>query len=113
MGLTAKYKWDVAQAGRRCEDLQGVDCVANELAVHLSLQTIPLLKAEGRRFLHDPRKRHCTLCSLTSFSFDDERLVSIGYSEPAGDLIPVADRNAPFSSGGADPDAQPPIGPPS
>ena len=66
------------------------------------------LKAEGRRFLHDPRKRHCTLCSLTSFSFDDERLVSIGYSEPAGDLIPVADRNAPFSAGGADDDHKPP-----
>ncbi len=28
------------------------------------------LKAEGRRFLHDPRKRNCTLCSLTSFTFD-------------------------------------------
>ena len=67
------------------------------------------LKAEGRRFLHDPRKRHCTLCSLTSFSFDGERLVSVGYSEPAGDLIPVADRNAPFSAGGADEDAQAPV----
>ena len=66
------------------------------------------LKAEGRPFLHDPRKRHCTLCSLTSFSFDGDRLVSIGYSEPAGDLIPVADRNAPFSAGGADDDHKPP-----
>ena len=66
------------------------------------------LSAEGRRFLHDPRKRQCTLCSLTSFSFDGERLVSIGYSEPAGDLIPIADRNAPFSAGGADDDAKPP-----
>jgi broad specificity phosphatase PhoE len=66
------------------------------------------LKAEGRSFLHDPRKRHCTLCSLTSFTFDDERLVSVGYSEPAGDLIPLADRNAPFSAGGADADHKPP-----
>ena len=63
---------------------------------------ITRLKAEGRSFLHDPRKRHCTLCSLTSFTFEDERLVSVGYSEPAGDLIPVADRNKPFSAGGAD-----------
>ena len=68
------------------------------------------LHAEGRRFLHDPRKRHCTLCSLTSFTFDGERLVSIGYSEPAADLIPLADRNAAFSAGGADeePDPTPP-----
>jgi len=66
------------------------------------------LQAEGRRFLHDPRKRQCTLCSLTSFSFDDEHLASIGYSEPAGDLIPVSDRNAPFSAGGADEEHKPP-----
>ena len=63
---------------------------------------ITRLHAEGRRFVHDPRKRHCTLCSLTSFTFDGERLVSIGYSEPAGDLIPAADRNAAFSAGGAE-----------
>jgi len=69
------------------------------------------LKAEGRRFLHDPRKRHCTLCSLTSFTFEGEHLVSVGYSEPAGDLIPLADRGAPFSAGGADDDAPPPSGP--
>jgi len=69
---------------------------------------ITRLKAENRLFLHDPRKRHCTLCSLTSFTFEDERLVSVGYSEPAGDLIPVADRNAPFSAGGADDDHKPP-----
>ncbi|WP_445258488.1 histidine phosphatase family protein [Nocardioides aurantiacus] len=65
---------------------------------------ITRLSAEGRSFLHDPRKRHCTLASLTSFTFEDERLVSIGYSEPAGDLIPVADRNKAFSSGGVDAD---------
>ena len=66
------------------------------------------LKAEGRGFLHDPRKRHCTLCSVTSFTYKDDRLTSVGYSEPAGDLIPVADRNAPFSAGGADEEDKPP-----
>jgi broad specificity phosphatase PhoE len=66
------------------------------------------LRAEGRSFLHDPRKRHCTLASVTSFIFDGDRLVSVGYSEPAGDLIPAADRNAPFSAGGADDDHKPP-----
>jgi broad specificity phosphatase PhoE len=69
---------------------------------------ITRLSAEKRSFLHDPRKRHCTLCSVTSFTFEDDRLVSVGYSEPAGDLIPVADRNAPFSAGGADADHKPP-----
>lgn len=59
------------------------------------------LFAEQRRFLHDPRHRQCTLCSLTSFTFADERLVTISYAEPAGDLIPVGDRRAAFSAGGA------------
>lgn len=62
---------------------------------------ITRLKAEGRSFVHDPRKRRCTLCSLTSFTFEDDHLVSVGFSEPAGDLIPLADKHKPFSSGGA------------
>lgn len=57
------------------------------------------LHAEKRRFLHDPRKRQCTLCSLTSFEFDGDTLVGVGYAEPAGDMIPEAERRAAFSSG--------------
>ncbi|GAA5144928.1 histidine phosphatase family protein [Nocardioides marinquilinus] len=59
------------------------------------------LHVERRSMLHDPRKRQCTLCSLTSFRFVGERLAQVAYSEPAGDLIPVTDRHAPFSTGGA------------
>ena len=62
---------------------------------------ITRLHVEKRSFLHDPRKRQCTLCSLTSLEFDGEDLVRLVYSEPAGDLIPVKDRGAPFSAGGA------------
>ncbi|MFC5834333.1 histidine phosphatase family protein [Nonomuraea insulae] len=42
--------------------------------------------AEGRRLWHDPRRRQCALASLTTLMFDGDRLVSIGYSEPAGSL---------------------------
>jgi broad specificity phosphatase PhoE len=59
------------------------------------------LHVEQRSFLHDPRKRQCTLCSLTSFTFEGDKLTSVGFSEPAGDLIPVKDKKAPFSAGGA------------
>ena len=59
------------------------------------------LSAEGRMYAHDPRKRECTLCSLTSLHFEGTRLLRVEYSEPAGDMIPVADKNATFSSGGA------------
>ncbi|MFL6161606.1 MAG: histidine phosphatase family protein [Jatrophihabitantaceae bacterium] len=39
---------------------------------------------ERRRLWHDPRQRQCSLASLTSFTFDGDELVGIGYSEPAG-----------------------------
>lgn len=59
------------------------------------------LHVEERSFLHDPRKRQCTLCSLTSLHFQEDRLAKVSYSEPAGDLIPTGDKGAPFSAGGA------------
>jgi broad specificity phosphatase PhoE len=62
---------------------------------------ITRLALEKRSFLHDPRKRQCTLCSLTSLEFDGDTLTSVRYSEPAGDLIPVRDKKAPFSAGDA------------
>lgn len=65
------------------------------------------LSAEGRPFLHDPRRRQCTLCSLTTFHFAGARLVRVAYSEPAGDLIPVRDRGATFSAGDAPEERRP------
>ena len=51
---------------------------------------IARLHAEDRRLWHDPRRRECSLASLTSFEFDGDRLASIAYSEPAADLLPGA-----------------------
>jgi len=65
------------------------------------------LYVEKRSFLHDPRRRQCTLCSLTSFHFVGERLTQVSYSEPAGELIPRRDRSAPFSAGGAPEERKP------
>jgi broad specificity phosphatase PhoE len=62
---------------------------------------ITRLHVEKRSFVHDPRKRLCTLCSLTTLVFEGNRIAEIRYSEPAGDLIPVKDRAAPFSAGGS------------
>jgi broad specificity phosphatase PhoE len=66
------------------------------------------LHVERRSFLHDPRKRQCTLCSLTSLTFEDDELTTLRYSEPAADLLPRKDRSAPFSAGGAPEDQKPP-----
>ena len=44
---------------------------------------------EGRKFLHDPRKRECTLASVTTINFDEAGMISgINYSEPVKHLLP-------------------------
>lgn len=43
---------------------------------------------ERRKLWHDPRRRQCTLASLTTFTFEGDRIVSVGYGEPARDLVP-------------------------
>lgn len=45
---------------------------------------------EQARFWHDPRKRECSLASITSIEFDGDNFVGLKYSEPAGHLIPDA-----------------------
>jgi broad specificity phosphatase PhoE len=45
---------------------------------------------EGHRLAHDPRKRECTLASLTSFTYIGGRVTSVVYREPAADLLPKA-----------------------
>jgi broad specificity phosphatase PhoE len=48
------------------------------------------LHVEGRRFVHDPRRRQCGLASVTSLTYEDERLIGVGYAEPAGGTPPDA-----------------------
>lgn len=52
------------------------------------------LAIEGRRFVHDPRKRQCTLASLTSLTYRGDELESLAYSEPAAELLPFAHSGA-------------------
>ncbi|WNI17156.1 histidine phosphatase family protein [Actinacidiphila sp. ITFR-21] len=58
-------------------------CVSHQLPIWV-LRSF----AEHRRLWHDPRKRQCTLASLTSFTYEGDKIVSIAYSEPAIDLVP-------------------------
>lgn len=50
--------------------------------------------AEGRRLWHDPRRRQCSLASVTSFIYQDRQIVRIEYSEPSKDLLPAAQKIA-------------------
>jgi len=53
---------------------------------------IARLDAEQRRFFHNPRHRECNLASVTSFVYDDDRLVAVTYNEPAADLVEISTR---------------------
>ncbi len=53
------------------------------------------LALESRRLWHDPRRRQCSLASLTSVTFTGETPVRVSYSEPAADLLPVPSGNQP------------------
>ncbi|MCD9144841.1 histidine phosphatase family protein [Streptomyces albireticuli] len=59
-------------------------CVSHQLPIWIVRSF-----AERRRLWHDPRKRQCTLASLTTFTFRGDKIVSVGYSEPARDLVPA------------------------
>lgn len=60
------------------------------LVSHQSPVWIARLALEGRRLWHDPRKRQCSLASLTSLTYDDDRLLCIDFTEPAASLLPGA-----------------------
>lgn len=55
---------------------------------------IARLDAEQRKYWHDPRTRQCSLASLTSLTFEDDRLAAISYTEPARSLLGKASRIA-------------------
>ncbi|MGH3309792.1 MAG: histidine phosphatase family protein [Streptomyces sp.] len=59
-------------------------CVSHQLPIWMLRSFV-----ERRRLWHDPRRRQCTLASLTSFTFIGDTIVSVGYTEPARDLVPA------------------------
>ncbi|MFE0028151.1 histidine phosphatase family protein [Amycolatopsis sp. NPDC059021] len=58
-------------------------CVSHQLPIWTLRRFL-----EAKRLWHDPRKRQCSLASLTSLVFDDGELREIVYSEPAGATDP-------------------------
>ncbi len=58
-------------------------CVSHQLPIWTVRRFL-----EGKRMWHDPRRRECSLASLTSLVFEGEQLVRIDYSEPVGATDP-------------------------
>jgi broad specificity phosphatase PhoE len=72
------------QAAREAARGHEAVCVSHQLPIWVVRSFV-----ERRRLWHDPRKRQCTLASLTSFTFRGDAIVSVGYDEPARDLVPA------------------------
>lgn len=47
------------------------------------------LSSNGRKLMHDPRKRRCALSSITTFEIQDGKLVEVGYLDPASNLASI------------------------
>jgi broad specificity phosphatase PhoE len=60
-------------------------CVSHQLPIWILRSAV-----EGRRMMHDPRRRECTLASITSFHLDNDGMVEgTSYTEPAKHLLPI------------------------
>ncbi|MEA5453737.1 histidine phosphatase family protein [Sinomonas sp. JGH33] len=81
----------VVDAARTAVD-RGGDGAQAVLVAHQLPIWAARLKAEGRALWHDPRKRECTLASLTSLTVDTATgaVVSLRYTEPAAAFLPGA-----------------------
>ncbi|PRY43427.1 histidine phosphatase family protein [Umezawaea tangerina] len=72
-----------AQRARALAEGHEAVCVSHQLPIWTLRRFL-----EGKRMWHDPRKRECSLASLTSLIFEDEKLVRVSYSEPVGATNP-------------------------
>ena len=57
-------------------------CVSHQLPIWTLRRHI-----ERRPLWHNPARRQCALASLTSFTFDGDRVTDVAYSEPAAHLV--------------------------
>src|SRR5690606_21126391 len=72
-----------AYAARESAEGHEAVCVSHQLPIWTLRRFV-----EGKRLWHDPRKRECSLASLTSFEFTGHTITAIRYAEPAGHTDP-------------------------
>lgn len=79
--IAARMRAAVEDARVAAEGHEAV-IVSHQLPVWIARESY-----EEHRLWHDPRKRQCTLASITSVTFRGDHLISIGYVEPSADLL--------------------------
>jgi broad specificity phosphatase PhoE len=73
------------EAAREAARGSAAVCVSHQLPIW-TLR----LHLQGRRYAHDPRRRQCGLASVTSVTYEGDRVVGVSYAEPAGATDPDA-----------------------
>ena len=80
--IAARMQAAVADARDAARGHEAV-IVSHQLPVWIARQAY-----EKESFVHDPRKRQCTLASITSLTFDGDDYAGFSYAEPAAHLLP-------------------------
>ena len=79
--VVARMRLAVADAAAEAAGREAV-IVSHQLPIWMARCDV-----EGRRRVHDPRRRECALASVTSLTLIEGRVTSVVYSEPAAALI--------------------------
>ena len=79
--IVARMRLAVADAAAEAQGHEAV-IVSHQLPIWMARCDV-----EGRRLVHDPRRRECALASVTSLTLMAGRVTSVVYSEPAAALI--------------------------
>ena len=80
--VIAERMWAAVEAARDAATGHEALCVSHQLPIWTLVRHV-----EHKALWHDPRRRQCSLGSLTSLHYDDDALVGIGYTEPAAALL--------------------------
>jgi broad specificity phosphatase PhoE len=83
--VIAQRMFEAVQAARVAAEGHEAVCVSHQLPIWTLRRYV-----EKKRLWHDPRRRQCGLASLTSFVFEDAKIVGIEYQEPAAALVAMS-----------------------
>jgi broad specificity phosphatase PhoE len=83
--VIAQRMFAAVHAARVAAEGHEAVCVSHQLPIWTLRRYV-----QRKRLWHDPRHRQCGLASLTSVEFEDAKIVSIRYREPAAHLIAMS-----------------------
>jgi broad specificity phosphatase PhoE len=76
--VAARVLAAAADAARAASGHEAV-CVSHQLPIWVTRRSV-----EGRKLWHDPRRRQCSLGSVTSLTYTGDTISAVSYAEPSG-----------------------------